>query len=93
MTQDDRTFEDIQRTIGLVVATDRFMSGWGKAPRRSLVACPVVDDEDRERVERRFQLRSEFKRVRFVYGALYTPRLHQGDHLHVYGMNSFRYAL
>jgi len=39
---DDRTPDEVARTIGFWVATDRFLSGWGHAPGRSIVACPVT---------------------------------------------------
>jgi len=93
MTQDDRTPEEVAATIGFWVATDSFMSGWGCAPGRSLVACPVVSSEDSDAVERRFRLRPEFKRVRFCL-ANYRPKLSDRDHLHIYDTRtSFRYPL
>ena len=97
--KDDRTPEEKQATIGFMVATDDFMSGWGDAPRRSIVARPVKDDNDLKRVKLRFNLRPEFKRVKFVKGKatpaglMYKPRLHPGDHLHIYSLNSFTYSL
>lgn len=90
--KDDRTQEEKDRTIGFWVATDKFLSGWGHAPRRSLVACPVFDNADSEAVELRFIKRNEFKYVRFV-GEDYRPKLYAGDHLHIYNGKSFRYAL
>ena len=87
--QDDRTPEEIARTRGFWVATDRFMSGWGHAPGRSLVACPVFDGDDYHTVQRVFENRTDFQRVRFCLRN-YRPRLHPGDHLHIYGGSSFR---
>lgn len=70
------------------------MSGWGNAQRSSYVACPVVSSPDSDLVEKRFMYRKEFRRVRFVYGNKYRPKLQSGDHLHIYDTkNSFRYAL
>ena len=91
--QDDRTLEERQHTVGFWVATDSFMSGWGLAKGRSLVACPVFGPDDSDAVERRFRLRREFKRVRYVAGPTFYPRLYSGDHLHIYDATSFRYAL
>jgi hypothetical protein len=94
MRQDDRTAEEKQSTIGFWVATDKFLSGWGNAPGRSLVACPVTSAEDSEIVERRFNLRSDFKRVRWVSGKNFYPRMSDRDHLHIYDTKtSFRYPL
>ena len=63
-----------------VVATDRFMSGWGKAPGRSLVAIQVDTDEDLSTVKANLEARSEMLRVRLN---LHLPRVREGDHLHV----------
>ena len=92
--KDDRTDEEKAATIGFWVATDRFMSGWGHAPGRSIVAVPCVSADDAEKVERRLTLRPEMKRVRWVPGSRYRPQLATGDHLHIYNtQTSFRYAL
>ena len=90
--RDDRTDADKAVTIGFVVATDRFMSNWGGAEGgRSYVARPVRDDAERERVERLFENRDDFKRVRYVFGSEYKPRLRSNDHLHIYGFDTFNY--
>jgi hypothetical protein len=94
---DDRTPDEVEKTIGYVVATDRFLSG-ELCEGRSIVACPVTSDEDREVVTRAFHKKPEFLRVRVV-GHFYVgpgqsqPRvtLRRGDHLHVYDtQTSFR---
>ena len=91
--QDDRTPEEKAATIGFWVAKDKALSGWGKAPGRSIVACPVVSSPDCDIVQKRFQYRDEFRYVRFV-GADWLPKLRQGDHLHIYDTkHSFRYSL
>ncbi len=87
--QDDRSPADVKRTIGFWVATDSFMSGWGEAPGRSIVAVPFVNADDATTVERQLRLRHEMKRLRMV-GPDYQPKLRDGDHYHVYGLNSFR---
>lgn len=91
--QDDRTPQEVESTVGFVVATDSFMSGWGEAPGRSIVAVPVVDYEDEKRVRERLERRYEMKRVRFCLKD-WRPRLFEGDHLHIYDTKtSFRYAI
>ena len=40
--KDDRSAEDVARTVGFIVATDSYMSGWGHAPGRSIVAVPIM---------------------------------------------------
>lgn len=88
--QDDRTDEEKAATVGFVVATDRFMSGWGQAPGRSLVAVPVTSYEDQKDVTETLERRPEMLRVRFCMKT-YRPRLYQGDHLHIYDTkDSFR---
>lgn len=90
--QDDRTDADKGVTIGFVVATDRFMSRWGKATGgRSIVARPVRDREECDRVMRLFEDREDFLRVRYASGSAYQPRLRSGDHLHIYNFDTFNY--
>lgn len=91
---DDRNPLEKEQTIGFVVATDSFMSGWGLAKGKSIIAVPFISEEDKEKVLRRIKLRREMKRVRVTYGTSYRPALSLGDHLHIYNTtNSFRYAL
>lgn len=87
---DTRTDEQRAATLLLVVATDSFMSGWGRAPRRSLYAVAVPDGATSVDVEARMDSRSDFKRVRVV-GPTYRPRLRDGDHLKVVWHESFTY--
>ena len=96
MVKDDRTQAEKHETIGFVVATDSFMSGWGGAERgKSLVARPVRSREELDMVTDVFNGRQEFKRVRFVLGKVtkegrvYKPRMQAGDQLHVYGFDTF----
>jgi len=90
--QDDRTATEVEQTLGFVVATDTFMSGWGSAKGgRSIVACPIVSDQDLHKVEQVFDRRPEFLRVRFVQGQTYRPKLGTHDHVHIYDtVQSFR---
>lgn len=71
------------------VATDRCMSGWGIALRKSYVAYPV-DKLNEQGLEHRtlnwMERRNDFQRVRLN---LKLPRLHDGDHLAVYDVPEF----
>ena len=82
MIDDHRTEQDKKETIGFVVATDSFMSGWGPAQGRSLFAVPYRTDEAHTSVLKNMEDRKEMKRVRTV-GADYRPRLGKGDHLSI----------
>ena len=83
---DRRTDEDKRRTVGFVVATDSFMSGWGKAQGRSLFAVPLSNWDQADTVLANLQARSEMKRPRIV-GADYRPKLSNGDHLSIRDMS------
>ena len=71
--------------VGLwAVATDKFMSGWGNAPRKSYVAYPldVLYQAGRDRkLTDWMDDRGDFQRVRVN---LKLPRLQDGDHLSIY---------
>ena len=90
--QDDRTITEVEQTLGFVVATDTLMSGWGSAKGgRSIVACPIISDQDLHKVEQVFDRRKDFSRVRFVQGQTYRPKLGTHDHVHIYDtVQSFR---
>lgn len=51
-----------------VVATDRFMSGWGEAPGRSIVAVECHTSEEVDFAMRVMESRDEMMRVRFENG-------------------------
>lgn len=87
MVRDDhRSEEDKAATIGFVVATDSFMSGWGQAPGRSLFAVPFRTWAEGRIVSENMHARSEMKRVRVV-GKDYRPRMRPGDHLSIRAMD------
>jgi len=72
-----------------MVATDSFMSGWGKASGgKSYYAVACSDHIVAADVERRMRARSEFKRVR---DNLKPPRLGPNDHLHIVPAEQFTY--
>jgi len=77
---DERTPEQKAQTMGLIVATDRHMSGWGNAPGRSLLAVPYASRQQAVIVEDNMRHRSEMQRVRRV-GPNYRPRMYAGDNL------------
>ncbi len=87
-TIDDRRSEaDKAATAFFVVATDRFMSGWGRAQGgRSLFAVPCKDMAQARIVEENMRHRSEMKRVRIV-AAGYRPALRRGDHYSIRDMS------
>lgn len=62
------------------VATDSFMSGWGEAPGRSLIALECGTREQLDRAIYKLEQRPEMKRVRVN---LALPKLRAGDHLSV----------
>lgn len=85
MKIDDRRTEN---TIGFVLGTDSFMSGWGLAPGRSLFAVPVIDPAEYDVILANMEARSDMKRARVVTGITKTDklprvRLREGDHLSV----------
>ncbi len=84
---DRRTPAEIEATIGYVVATDRFMSGWGNAPERSIFAVAVSNMAEARIVERNMRNRSEMKYVRW-WSKDTRPRLNNGDHLSITGKTS-----
>jgi hypothetical protein len=85
---DRRTDAEREATIGYVVATDAFMSGWGGAANgRSLYAIAVSCAEEAHAVEDNMHNRSEMKRVRFSPA---LPRLRSGDHLSIAGKTDAR---
>jgi len=75
-----------------VVMTDRFMSGWGSAPGRSVVAIPCPNVAWAERVTWEMQRsRPEMKYISVRRGptfkqAVASRRLGQGDHLAIYAL-------
>ena len=90
--QDDRTEADKDVTIGFVVATDKCLSGWGGATGgHSIVARPIRDTQECDRVVALFEDRDDFLRVRYASGSEYKPRLQSEDHLHIYGFDTFNY--
>lgn len=74
-----------------VVATDRFLSGWGLAPRRSLFALECNGPKEAQTIIDNMKARSDMKRPRIV-GIVYRKgmkrymprvRIFSGDHLSI----------
>ena len=57
----------------LVVGTDRFMSGWGKASGGASYAAWACDYATLDRCEARILARGDMMRVRVVRAATYRP--------------------
>lgn len=86
--QDDRTPEQRKQPHIIVLATDRFMSGWGGAkggPSYAGWACAPSAEYD---VYRRIAARGEMRRVRVV-GSNYRPKGGAG-HCHIYVDDSLK---
>jgi hypothetical protein len=92
MIQNDMTPEEQEKALGLVVATDKCMSGWGMAQHTSYVATPYFSEDDLQKVLNHLHRRSEMLRVRIV-SKKYRPKLRAGDHLHIYDGTAFRRAI
>ena len=79
---DQRTDEQREYTTWYAVATDKFMSGWGQAPRKSYYAIPCKNYDQAERAVEYLASRSEMKYVR-IAKAPYRPKMQDGDHLSI----------
>jgi hypothetical protein len=79
--EDDRTTEQKTALPWLIVGTDSFMSGWGKASGGLSYAAWACDDAQLRDCECWVERRSDMRRVRRVYGK-YRPR--GCVHLHIY---------
>lgn len=81
-TEDTRPIKEVRLWA---VATDKFKSGWGQAPRTSYVAYPLDLAGDNGSFQHRLldwmEDRTDFMRVRIN---LKLPRLQDGDHLSIY---------
>ena len=79
--QDDRTPEQHKTHTVLIVGTDSFMSGWGKATGGTSYAAWACREGDANDVECWVERRGDMKRVRRAYDD-YRPR--GRGHLHIY---------
>jgi len=88
--QDDRTEAQKQTHSVVVVGTDSFLSGWGRAEGGASYAGWACRYEDLNKVERWVRSRKEMKRVRIV-GSDYRPR--GVGHCHIYVVTNRHNAL
>lgn len=87
---DHRSEAERAETAYYAIATDKFMSGWGGAPGRSLFAVPCRTREDAEIAADNLRARGEMKRVRIVAAwNLCRVRRRSGDHLSVGSMGAW----
>jgi hypothetical protein len=89
MINDQRTkdIRPIKEVRLWAVATDRVLSGWGMAPRKSYVAYPLdkLNEQGRgSKLTDWMDDRTDFLRVRIN---LRLPRLQDGDHLSIYDVH------
>lgn len=88
--QDDRTPEQKKTHSWLVIGTDRFMSGWGKAKGGVSYAVWACRPEDRHEVLSWVENRSDMKRVRETVDP-YKPS--GKGHCHIYYVDDNHPAL
>jgi len=79
--RDDRTEEQKVTHPWLVIGTDPFLSGWGRAEGGTSYAAWACTPDDVETVKAWVRERGDMRRVRVVFGD-YTPK-GTGD-LHIY---------
>jgi hypothetical protein len=82
---DDRTPREKFTHNTIVLGTDSFMSGWGKAEGGLSYAGWACKDEHINQVERWVRKRGDMKRIRIVSGN-YRPTGKSG-HCHIYAVN------
>ena len=85
LRDDDRTPEQMQTHTWLVIGTDSFMSGWGKASFGNSYAAWACTPEDRRACLGWVESRSDMKRVREAPAHDYRPS--GNGHLHIYVYN------
>lgn len=81
---DERTEEELKTHKWLVIGTDTFLSGWGRAKGGVSYAAWACKTEDLQSLEARIRARGDMKRVRVVCGS-YRPRGKGHCHIYVYG--------
>jgi len=88
--QDDRTREEKRSHEWLVVGTDSFLSGWGRAAGGKSYAAWACRFNDLDKVQAWVRSRSDMKRVRTCYHG-WNPK--GVGHAHVYVVNEGHPAL
>ena len=87
--EDDRTPEQKVTHKWLITATDKFLSGWGKAEGGLSKCAWACKGEDVDKVEKWVRSRSEMKYVNVVMGKWYP----KAAHVHIYVVNEGHPAL
>ena len=83
--EDDRTQEQKETHTCLIIGTDSFMSGWGKAQGGVSYAAWACESKDRFKVMKWVENRNEMKRVRVVFETLKSKYRPKGKgHCHIY---------
>ncbi len=80
--EDDRTEEEKQEYNCLITATDRFMSGWGRAEGGASKCAWAVRPEDCSDMLTWVQDRPDMKYVNVHYRNKWKPR--NAAHVHIY---------
>ena len=88
---DDRTEHQKKTHCLIVLATDSFMSGWGRAEGGSSYAGWSCEPINERAVERWVRNRGEMKRVRIVSGNYKPPNVE--GHCHIYVVENGHPAL
>jgi hypothetical protein len=82
--QDDRTPEEKKTHDWIVLMTDSFLSGWGRAKNGLSYAGWATTYENLDKVETWVRSRSDARRVRIVKG-YYRPKANSAcAHCHIY---------
>ncbi len=90
--QDDRNEAEKKIYTLLVVGTDTFLSGWGRAEGGASVAAWACTSEDLPAVEKWVRARSDMKRVRVVIAKGYRPSGNVA-HFHIYKVDKLHPAV
>jgi len=80
---DDRTEEQMKSHTTLIVARDKFMSGWGRVENGKSYCAWACKPEHCDKVLKWVESRSDMRNVRVQYGN-YKPKMGPNDHYHVY---------
>ena len=88
--EDDRTEQEKRELPILVIGTDSFLSGWGKAEGGMSYAAWACNNETMYRVERWVRNRPDMKRVRVTCGAYHPKGV---GHCHIYAVHADHVSL
>ena len=85
---DDRTPDQAKTHAWLVVGTDPFLSGWGRASDGPSYAAWACQEKDLNACESWVRQRGDMKRVRICHADSYRPS--GPGHLHIYVWDACR---